>query len=184
MIRRSTMAILAAFALSGLLSTPASAGTILFSMSPFTRAYDGSSFFLGGTIGSRSLDLTFDVAQTVDLDYNNGYVATPGGPVYTGTTFSTLGINNSIFAISRQDFSFDSSTATITLAAAAPIVFDLGGGLILTVTPIESTQVRRATFLLSIPEPSSMVSAVMGSACLLVFSARRRARTRPSPTAS
>ena len=152
--------------------------------------YDSPTFSNGGSFSepgvSESISLTSGVAKDVNLD--------PAGPTinisfepgtYSGTATSDItleGITKSISDDYTYSVTMSGSRGSISLAwAGGPAVdFDLGNGVEVTVTPIDSNNEREAEFLLTgvaaVPEPSSAVLAMMGAGSIAAFGLVRRRR--------
>ncbi len=172
-------------AIAGFAPTPSFAGLTLI-----VAKYDSPTFSNGGSFSepgvSESISLTSGVAKDVNLD--------PAGPTinisfepgtYSGTATSDItleGITKSISDDYTYSVTMSGSRGSISLAwAGGPAVdFDLGNGVEVTVTPIDSNNEREAEFLLTgvaaVPEPSSAVLAMMGAGSIAAFGLVRRRR--------
>ena len=195
MSRRSAVALSLAVVLGTLAATPSLAG-VTVSVDSYTSPTfgDGSFFILRGTSidGPKVIDLTPGVAQDIRLDDQTTEI---GGSrnTYTGAASLAITLDGVSHTLS-QSFSFFSgalddpnnfSIPALDLSAGSPQVFDLGGGVTVSVTPIAtSDNLRAATFLettttTTVPEPSTLTQAGGLAALASVgFAWRKRRRSR------
>jgi hypothetical protein len=140
---------------------------------------------LGTTLsGSQSLTLTPGISQSALLDVDGvNSVTLNTGSVFTGTATSNLTIDGITKSISDA-FTFTDSFINHfpSFSGDAAVVFNFGTFEV-TVTPISSSDTRRADFLETllspVPEPSSlMLLASSGLFAMLALAFRSRPRRR------